>query len=123
MKRLEFCKEMIEYGPTFWDSDIWSDETTVRPRPQGKEMLFRVHSSHIKEMEDINPQVHSGGFSVMFWGCFSKQGLGPLVALEHNMNAQSYIDLLRDTVIPEIAAVGRPMIFMQDNTPATRQKL
>jgi len=36
LKRLEFCKEMVEKGPVFWESVIWSDETTVKQRPQGK---------------------------------------------------------------------------------------
>ena len=65
----------------------------------------------------MNAQVHSGGFSVMFWGCFSKVGLGPLVALEGSMNAEKYIELLKTTLIPELAAAGRPMTFMQDNAP------
>jgi hypothetical protein len=117
LKRLDFCKEMVNKGPVFWESVIWSDETTVRQRPQGKEMEFRVHSSAKKENLPVNAQVHSGGFSVMFWGCFSKVGLGPLVALEGSMNAEKYIQLLRTTLIPELAAAGRPMTFMQDNAP------
>jgi len=53
----------------------------------------------------------------MFWGCFSKVGLGPLVALEGNMTGEKYIELLEATLIPELAAAGRPMTFMQDNAP------
>ena len=117
LKRLEFCKEMVEKGPVFWESVIWSDETTVRQRPQGKKIEFRVHSSAKKEDLPVNAQVHSGGFSVMFWGCFSKVGLGPLVALEGNMTGEKYIELLKTTLIPELAVAGRPMTFMQDNAP------
>ena len=117
LKRLEFCKEMAEYGPVFWDTVIWSDETSVRQCPQGKDLLYRVHSSSKIDDLPVNGQIHSGGFSVMFWGCFSKLGLGPLVAVEGTMNAQNYLELLRDTVLPEISAAGRPMVFMQDNAP------
>ena len=123
LKRVEFCKEMAEYGPAFWDTVIWSDETSVKQRPLGKELLVRVHSSEMKQFDAINPQIHSGGFSVMFWGCFSKLGLGPLVALEGNMNAVKYIELLQDTVLPELAAAGRPMVFMQDNAPCHKAKV
>jgi len=123
LKRLEFCKEMAEYGPTFWDTVIWSDETTVRQCPQGKELLYRVHSSCKKQDLPVNGQVHSGGFSAMFWGCFSKLGLGPLVALEGNMNATNYLELLKDTVLPELAAAGRPMVFMQDNAPCHKARV
>jgi hypothetical protein len=117
LKRLEFCKEMVNKGPIFWESVIWSDETTVRQRPQGKDIEIRVHSSVKKEDLPVNAQVHSGGFSVMFWGCFSKVGLGPLVALEGNMTGEKYVELLRDTILPELEAANRPMTFMEDNAP------
>ena len=38
LKRLEFCEEMSNYGPAFWGTVIWIDETTVRQMPQGKEL-------------------------------------------------------------------------------------
>ena len=117
LKRLEFCREMVNKGPIFWETVIWSDETSVRQRPQGKYIEIRVHSSVNREDLPVNAQVHSGGFSVMFWGCFSKVGLGPLVALEGNMTGERYIKLLQDTLIPELQVAGRPMTFMQDNAP------
>ncbi len=123
VKRVEFCNQMLEYGPAYWDTVIWSDETTVRQRPKDKDISIRVHSSDLSKAERINPQVHSGGFSVMFWGCFSKLGLGPLVALDGNMNARNYLELLKDTVLPELAAAGRPMVFMQDNAPCHKAKV
>ena len=123
LKRVDFCREMANFGPAFWETVIWSDETTVRQRPQGKELIIRVHSSNIEALEEINPQIHSGGFSVMFWGCFSKLGLGPLVALEGTMNSQNYLELIKDTLLPEINAAGRPMVFMQDNAPCHKAKL
>ena len=122
-KRLNFCREMAEYGPAYWESVIWSDETTVRQMPQGKELVFRVHASVKKDSLPINPQIHSGGFSVMFWGCFSKMGLGPLVACDGMMNAEKYVELLRDVLLPELEAVDRPMIFMQDNAPCHKARI
>jgi hypothetical protein len=123
LKRVQFCEEMANYGPAFWDTVIWSDETMVRQRPKSQEKRIRVHSSDNTHESLINPQVHSGGFGVMFWGCFSKLGLGPLVALEGTMKAANYVELLRDTVLPELAAAGRPMTFMQDNAPCHKARV
>jgi hypothetical protein len=123
LKRVEFCNQMLEYGPGYWDTVIWGDETTVRQRPKDKDIHIRGPSSELYKAERINPQVHSGGFSVMFWGCFSKVGLGPLVALEGNMNAANYLELLKDTVFPELAASGPPMVFMQDNAPCHKARV
>jgi transposase len=116
-KRMEFCQIMLPKDQEFWNSIIWSDETTVRQAPKGKDLFYYVHQSTTREEMDINPQIHSGGFSVMFWGCFSALGLGPLVALDGTMNAESYVELLQEYVVPELEAAGRPMRFMQDNAP------
>jgi hypothetical protein len=114
-KRVEFALERRTEMPHFWRRVIWSDETTVRSIPTSQVMLSWVHSSTLVEDRPINAQVHSGGFSVMFWGCFSWYGLGPLVALEGNMNSVSYIELLKEHLILEIQAAGIPMIFMQES--------
>ena len=57
----------------------------------------------------------------MFWGCFSKMGLGPLVVVDGTMNAVKYIDILREHLLPEFQAVDEDedvsLIFMQDNAP------
>ena len=123
LKRVNFCRSMIEKDASFWDRVIWSDETTVRQMPQGKDITVHVHLSTRSEDLPINPQVHSGGFSVMFWGCFSKMGLGTLVALEGSMNAAKYVQLLRDELLPELDAVEDEMIFMQDNAPCHKAKI
>jgi hypothetical protein len=37
----------------------------------------------------------------MFFDCFSSLGLGPLIALEENLNSAAYIELLKEHLIPE----------------------
>ena len=100
---------------------LWSDETTVRKCPQGKQLRFWVHSNTLKEDLPSNFQIQQGGFSVMFWGCFSDLGVGPLVALEGSQNQDTYLELLRDYVIPELLVAreqyGTVLTFMQDNAP------
>ena len=46
----------------------------------------------------------------------AKLGLGPLVALEVNQNSTTYKKLLKDVLLTELQAAGRPMTFMHDNT-------
>jgi hypothetical protein len=42
----------------------------------------------------IQVKMHSGGNSVMFWGCFST---GPLVSIQGSMNSAEYIAVLKDS--------------------------
>jgi transposase len=125
-KRAEFAREFLQKPPEFWDRVIWSDETTVRTNPVSKELYVVVHNSSRREEMPINPQIQGGGISVMFWGCFSKLGLGSLVALEGNQNADSYIETLDTYLIDELLAaeeeLGHKMTFMQDNAPCHKAK-
>ncbi len=106
---------------------IWSDETTVRQCPKDRDIQIRVHSSIPRENLPVNQQIQQGGFSVMFWGCFSAFGLGPLVALEGSQNQYTYKQLLDDVLIPEIQAAkamyGVDLVFMQDNAPCHKTNL
>ena len=122
-KRLDFAENFSEKDPEFWDYVIWSDETMVRSCPKSKDVFYKVNTNVCREILPVNPQVRTGGFSVMFWGCFSRMGLGPLVALEGNMNATSYVELLENTLLPEIEAIGVPMVFMQDNAPCHKARV
>ena len=56
-------------------------------------------------------------------GMLLKIGFGTISRAGGQMNAVKYIELLQDTVLPELAAAGRPMVFMQDNAPCHRQRL
>lgn len=125
-KRLEFAKKWsLKLHPLIYET-IWSDETTVRKAPKSKELFVRCHSSIKQKDLPINYQFQQGGFSVMFWGCFSVFGLGPLVALEGNQNQHTYVDLLEEFLIPEIRYAkdefDSDMIFMQDNAPCHKTK-
>ena len=43
--------------------------------------------------------------------------LGPIQVCEGTINGDKYLQLLKDVVIPEFEAAGRPLIFQQDNAP------
>jgi transposase len=120
-KRKIFAEKGMENLHELMCRTIWSDETTVRKMPNSKQMLWKCHSSTSREDLPVNSQIQQGGFSVMFWGCFSFYGLGPLVALDGNQNQYTYIETLRKYLIPEIFDArekhGIELTFMQDNAP------
>jgi transposase len=125
-KRVKYADSHRNKSSDFWDAVIWSDETTVRSMPMKKQVYFYVHQSTKREDIPVNGQVQGGGICVMFWGCFSKMGLGPLVALEGSQNADSYIDTLEDNFIDKYLAaqdhLGLKLMFMQDNAPCHKAK-
>jgi transposase len=129
-KRLLFAHEALNTPALLQRlvaTTIWSDETTVRSHPNGRDIWIRCHSSTKREDLPVNPQLQAGGISVMFWGCFSTQGVGPLVALEGSQNQHTYKDLLQKYLIPEIQVArsqfGVQMTFMQDNAPCHKARM
>jgi hypothetical protein len=77
LKRIEFAQKYIEKPPEFWETMIWSDETSVEAIPQGGSIFYKVHGTTKRTDLPTKAKVQGGGFKVMFWGCFSKLGLGP----------------------------------------------
>ncbi len=118
-KILEFAREHLQKDDAFFDTIIWSDETMVRSAPQGKEMKYWVHRTDPSPKIPKNYQIQNGGFGVMFWGCFSSFGFGPLVVVEGTMDSEKYISTIQDYLLDEIHHVksqyGVNMVFMQDN--------
>jgi transposase len=75
----------------------------------------------------VQVKKHSDGFSVMFWGCFSKHAFGPNVNVDGSMNSQQYIEFIRDYLLPEREAAKQAFDgdwrIMQDNAPCHRASI
>ncbi len=59
--------------------------------------------------------VKHGGGSVMVWGCMSAAGTGELQFIEGTMNANTYCDILKQSMIPSLRRLSRRAVFQHDN--------
>jgi hypothetical protein len=63
---------------------------------------------------------------VLFWGCFSNFGLGPLVVIDGSMDASKYLEILKHYVLPELQVAkesfGVDLCFVQDNAPCHKAR-
>ncbi len=50
--------------------------------------------------------VQAGGGGVMVWGIFSWHTLGPLILIEHRLNATAYLSIVADHVHPFMTTVN-----------------
>ena len=61
---------------------------------------------------------YKGGKSVMYWGCFSHSGVGPLIKCPTTVTANGYQELLQHHLIPWMYQKNMDnYIFQQDNAP------
>jgi transposase len=118
--RVEFAKTWLINDIDTLGNVIWSDETMVRSHPFTRKQRYRWNPSR-GERPAKQDMEQNGKNTVMFWGCFSKFGAGPLVSLDGKQNAAKYRGIIRNQIIPEYRTAQRlfgvSFRFMQDNAP------
>ncbi len=61
----------------------------------------------------------------MIWGCMGWNGVGKLIEVQGNMDAQQYCDILDDGVVESFEKLEVPeehRVFQQDNDPKHTSK-
>lgn len=116
--RLKWAKEKKDWIDE-WEKIIWSDESNfVVFGGDGKRYVWR-NSQEKYDPKCLIPTFKSGQESIMIWGCFIKNKLGPLVRLEGKITAIKYIEMLENYLLPFINNLEdkNSYIFQDDNAP------
>ena len=71
----------------------------------GRQFVRRVTGDRLNPRR-VKKSVKFGGGSVMVWGMFSSEGVGPLLRLNGTINANAYRNLLEQHVIPSVRAAS-----------------
>ncbi len=123
--RLQFTQDHQNGTIKDWKNVAWSDESRFMLRHSDG----RVRIWH-KEQESMDPSclvstVQAGGGGVMVWGIFSWHTLGPLVPIEHRLNATAYLSIAAGHVHPFMTAVypSSDGYFQQDNAPCHKTQI
>ncbi len=103
-RRLQFAQAHQNWTIEDWKNVAWSDESRFLLRhSDGSVRIWR------KEHESMDPSclastVQAAG-GVMAWGIFSWHTLGPLVPIDHRLNATAYLNIVADHVHPFMTTV------------------
>lgn len=121
--RLAWANEHVGWSLEQWKTVIWSDEKKFNlDGPDG-----RRHYWHDRRLpRKIFSKRHSGGGSIMVWGCFSGAGVGQLCELNGRLTSVKYIDILEEYMLPHAYAhhgtEHNSFIFQQDGASAHRAR-
>ncbi len=104
-RRLQFAQAHQNWIIEDWKNVAWSDDEPrfLLSHSDGRGRIW------CKEYEGMDPSclvsmVQAGG-GVMVWGIFSWHTLGPLVPIEHRLNATAYLSIVADHVHPFMTTV------------------
>jgi transposase len=122
-KRLAFAKKWMNGNVCTLENVIWTDECRVASNPNNRRISLWTNTGEVPNQV----KMHSGGNSVMFWGCFSQHGTGNLVSLKGTMDGKEYVEVLKENLLEEFKN-GKKNIpgtwrLMQDNAPCHTSKL
>ena len=98
--RLEWCREHRKWLDIEWKYVVFTDESRFcMNRPDGGERVWRqTHEKYHRSC--ITSMVKFGGGGVMFWGCITWWGVGPLIRINGTMDADVYVDTLAKHFMP-----------------------
>lgn len=125
--RLRWANDKITLTQDDWEIVLFSDESKFNlfgsdgrqwcRRPRGKDQYAERNTRKV---------VAHGGGSVMVWGCLTPYGPGRLVRIEGRMNAEKYVEVLKEGLLGTIHHYGmapRGIVFQQDNDPKHTSRL
>ena len=109
---------------TYWSKVLFSDECKIEAlNYNGRPLVRRNNQSNPFLPQYLKPKVKFPA-SLMIWGCFSINGTGRLEIIDKPINANDYIQILENKLIPSrnVLFEGNDFIFQDDSAPIHRAK-
>nr|CAA82360.1 putative transposase [Drosophila hydei]prf//2013359A transposase [Drosophila hydei] len=122
-KRLQWARERMSWTQRQWDTIIFSDEAKfdVSVGDTRKRVIRKRSETYHK---DCLKRTTKFPASTMVWGCMSAKGLGKLHFIEGTVNAEKYINILQDSLLPSIPKLSDcgEFTFQQDGASSHTAK-
>ena len=122
--RLAWCRDHASWTTEDWAKVLWSDESTFTQFETNRcSRVWREPKDKWSPSCLAATVKHSP--SRMHWGCFSRQGLGPLVPLAGSVTGATHIKTLRNHALPTLRRMfpGGDGWFQEDNAHPHKAKV
>ncbi|KAI4900894.1 hypothetical protein NFI96_031877, partial [Prochilodus magdalenae] len=123
--RLTFANAHLDKEEDFWCSVLWSDETKIELFGHNDVCTIWRKKGEAFNPKNTIPTVKHGGGNLMFWGCFSANGPGNLIAVNGTMKKEQYIKILNNNIrqSAEKLGLGNRWTFQHVNDPKHTAKV
>lgn len=122
--RMEFAHQ---YATFDWTNNIviFTDEKCFKSDKDGRKILWRKAGTRYDEANTL-PCRTSGRITLGYWGWMSSMGPGELVEVGGRFNSHSYLDLLKNVLLPSVRIVypePNHIYFVHDNCSVHRARV
>jgi len=120
-ERRKWAREHLHWTVDDWQRVFFTDECSVeRDSDPLVSWVFRRQTKEEKYApKNIRQRRKQDGISVMVWGCFISDKLGPIVFIDGTIKKEVYIGMLEEYFLPFLNAIyaddPTPHEFQQDN--------
>lgn len=117
--RLLFALNYIYRNHQFWTMVVFTDEKVFQSTYNGQIRVYRPDNTRFDERYTSDLAFRPGRFSVNVWGWISAHGLGICWRLEGRFNAEHYVSVLEDIMLPSVGQIypNNSFVFQHDNCP------
>ncbi len=120
-RRLQFAQYHRNWTVEDWKRVLWTDETKInRIGSDGKVYVWKQQGEPVSDQTTTPTVKHGGGNNLMVWGCMGWNGVGKLIEVQGNMNAEQYCEILEEGVeesFESLEMAEEERYFQQDNDP------
>ena len=120
--RLRFTQAHQNWTIEGWKNVAWSDESRFQLRHSAGRVRIWPKQHESMDPSCLVSTVQAAAGGVMVWGMCSWHTLGPLVPIEHRLNAATYLSIAADHLHPFMNTVfpSSDGYFQQDNAPCDK---
>ena len=116
---------MIKKPLDFWQAVVFSDESSFTQFSCSGHVWVCRSPDQEFWMNQLQPTVKHGGFSIMVWGAIWHDGKSELVVCEGRINSAKYIKILKEGLLPIFTSAHvnkNHHLFMEDGVPCHSAK-
>ena len=124
--RVEWAKKYAQKPPNFWDSVIFSDESSFHTHEAVKGRYVWRFAGEELVPKMVQPVTKFGGHKLQVWGCITSRGVGYPCSLPEGIDGPTYLTVLEDELVKTIKEYFRDfkgVVFQQDGAGPHRAKV
>ena len=124
--RLNWAKEYAQKPANFWDSVVFSDESSFHTHEAVRGRYVWRFAGEELDPKMVQPTTKFGGTKLKVWGCITSHGVGYACGLPEGLDGPTYVGILKKQLQETLTLYFKGfkgVLFQQDGDGTHRAKV